>query len=66
MKKIIAGIMSAAMMSSFIVPSVYADEVNKYPYFKDMGIIVNESTFNYITLALSMLCHSKLIEYAMM
>ena len=31
MKKIIAGIMSAAMMSSFIVPSVYADEVKAEP-----------------------------------
>lgn len=39
-----------------------ADDINQYPYFKDVGIIVNKDTFGYIPMAIEVYCRCLLLD----
>ena len=40
----------------------YANRINSYQYFVDSGIVVNEKTFDYIPMAISMLCQCQMLD----
>ena len=44
--------------------SKLADEINSFSFFKNAGIILNDTSIQYLPLAISMLCHSLMISFA--